>query len=89
MDSFVEYILSTVDKILQDSTQVEVTLDLDVLGKISKSKNVIKFDYYLPTNPKLVRSGSKGGKTDLRQIIEREGMRSTANFNKMGLLTQK
>lgn len=67
---------------------MEVTIDLDVMGKITKSKNMIKFDYCLPISQ--TKSKAKlVGKTDLRTLVDREGMKTQGNFNKLAMLTQR
>ena len=89
METFVEYLIFTIEQYLKNASIEHITIDLDVLGKIIKSSNIVKFEYFIPPPVSLKKSNSKAGKTDLRALVDREGMKSQSNFNKLGLLTQR
>ena len=89
MEIFVDYLTSTIEQYLKNAAIEQITIDLDVLGKIIKSRNIVKFEYFIPQAVSLKKSHSKAGKTDLRALVDREGMKSQSNFNKLGLITQR
>lgn len=73
---------------LRSSVDSEMTINLDVLGKITKFKNnEVKFEYYVPSN--IARTSSKSGMTTLRAVVEREGLKTQLGFNKTTLLMSK